>query len=421
MIRRPVLILALLTALNLINYLDRFLVMAVGLRIQDSLHLSDAQIGWVESAFMFGYFLTSPIFGWLGDRYPRKGLIVAGVAIWSVATIASGFSESFGAMITTRIIVGIGEASYATLAPTIIEEIADKPSKNRWLTIFYVAIPVGSALGFLLGGVLDEHYGWRMAFRIAGGPGLVLALITALIAEPARGAVVREVGSGVRAYLDLARLPAYRATVAGYVAQTFALGGFTAWAVPFLYRKLCLDRNVANFRFGLITVVTGLAGTALGGYLADRWPGQDRVRAGLRVCAWSSILGAPVALGAIFARSAPVFLAALAVCELAIFVSVTPTNAAVMRTVPPHLRARAMAASIFAIHLLGDLISPPMIGMLSDAFHDDHDFCSGARGLQLGMYLLPAAVAISGVFWWRASSRPADRSAEELPAGDGIA
>jgi MFS family permease len=420
-IRRPALILALLTTLNLINYLDRFLVMAVGTRIQESLRLGDAQIGWVESAFMLGYFLTSPIFGWLGDRYPRKGLIAGGVAVWSVATIASGFSTSFAAMIATRVLVGIGEASYASLAPTIIDDIADEKNKNRWLSIFYVAIPVGSALGFLLGGHLEESYGWRAAFRIAGGPGLALALITLLIAEPRGRARPRAEASGLSAYLDLARRPAYRATVAGYVAQTFALGGFTAWAAPFLYRKLCLELGVANFRFGLITVVTGLAGTALGGYLADRWPGQDRTSAGLRVCAWSSIIGAPIALAAtvVGGPHQPLgFLVALGICELTIFTSVAPINAAVMRTVPRHLRARAMAASIFAMHLLGDLISPPVIGGLSDRFGDSRAFCSGARGLQLGMYLLPAALAISGALWWRASSRPADASREDQPEAD---
>jgi MFS family permease len=418
-IRRPALILALLTTLNLINYLDRFLVMAVGPRIQESLHLGDAQIGWVESAFMLGYFLTSPIFGWLGDRYPRKGLIAAGVAIWSIATIASGFSNSFTTMILARVAVGIGEASYATLSPTIIDEIADAKNKNRWLSIFYVAIPVGSALGFLLGGLLEHRFGWRSAFFIAGGPGIVLALVTVFIAEPKAGARPREAASAFSAYFDLAKRPAYRATVAGYVAQTFALGGFTAWAAPFLYRKLCLQLVDANFRFGLITVVMGLGGTALGGYLADRWPGEDRVQAGLRVCAWSSIIGAPLALAAVFAGSSSTFLALLALCELAIFTSVAPINAAVMRTVPGHLRARAMAASIFAMHLLGDLISPPVIGGLSDHFGDDHAFCSGARGLQLGMYLLPAAIALSAVFWWRASSRPAQASVDEaLPEAD---
>jgi MFS family permease len=414
-IRRPALILALLTTLNLINYLDRFLVMAVGLRIQDSLNLSNTQLGWVESAFMLGYFLTSPIFGWLGDRYPRKGLIAVGVTIWSVATIGSGFTHSFATMIAARVAVGVGEASYATLAPIIIDEIADAKNKNRWLSIFYVAIPVGSALGFLLGGMLEHRFGWRSAFYIAGGPGLALALITTLIVEPKRALRPHSQSSGLRGYLDLARLPAYRATVAGYVAQTFALGGFVAWAVPFLYRKLCLQLEVANSRFGMITVVTGLAGTALGGYLADRWPGKDRVQAGLRVCAWSSILAAPVALAAVLAGGASGFLVGLGLCELLIFTSVAPINAAVMRTVPTHLRARAMAASIFAIHLLGDLISAPVLGGFSDAFDDARAFCSGAPGLRIGMCLLPAAIAISGVFWWRASSRPAQASLDEPP------
>jgi MFS family permease len=205
--------------------------------------------------------------------------------------------------------------------------------------------------------------------------------------------------------------------VIGYVAQTFALGGFTFWAASFLYRKLCLELHVADFYFGLITVVTGLGGTALGGFLADRWPGVDRTRAALRVCAWSSLLGAPIALVALLLPSATGFLIALGATELVIFASIAPTNVAVMRTVPSHLRARAMAASIFAIHLFGDLVSPPVIGKLSDAFGDARDFCSGARGLQLGMYLLPAALAISALFWWRASSRPVEIEAEALPEG----
>jgi MFS family permease len=415
-IRRPALILALLTTLNLINYLDRFLVNAVGLRIQESLHLSNFRIAWVQTAFMLGYFLTSPIFGWLGDRYPRKGLIAVGVAIWSIATIGSGFAPSFGWMIAARVAVGVGEASYATLAPTIIEDITDATNKNRWLAIFYVAIPVGSALGFLLGGLLEHRFGWRSAFFIAGGPGLALALLTVFIAEPKARPRPRETGSGLAAYLDLARRPAYRTAVAGYVAQTFALGGFTAWAGPFLVRKLCLELHDADYRFGLITVLTGLGGTALGSYLSDRWPGDDRVRAGLRICAWSSVIGAPIALAAMFTITASGFLVALAICELAIFTSVVPINAAVMRTVPMHLRARAMAASIFAIHLLGDLIAAPVLGGISDAFGDENVRCSGARGLQLGMYLLPAAIAVSAVFWWRASSRPAQAAVvEELP------
>jgi MFS family permease len=198
--------------------------------------------------------------------------------------------------------------------------------------------------------------------------------------------------------------------VAGYIAQTFALGGFTAWAAPFLYRKLCLELRDADFYFGGVTVVTGLVGTVLGGFIADRTPGEDRARACLRVCAYSSTIAAPLALAAFFAPSVAGFFIALGACQLAIFMSISPTNAALLSTVPTWLRATAMAASIFMIHLLGDLISPPLIGAISDRFGDSAARCSGAAGLQIGMYLLPTALAFSAVFWWRGARGSPARS-----------
>jgi MFS family permease len=396
-------ILALLTALNLVNYIDRFIVMAVSPKIQESLSLTDTQVGAVVSVFMFGYFLTSPLFGWLGDRYPRKGLIAAGVAIWSIATVCSGLAGSLVSMLLARAVVGVGEASYATLSPTIIDDISTKESKNRWLAIFYVAIPVGSALGFLLGGLLEHHFDWHIAFFVAGGPGVLLALLALLIEEPRRVAPRERAQKG--AARELAKQPSYVYAVAGYVAQTFALGGFTAWAAPFLYRKLCLELHDADFVFGAITAVTGLVGTGVGGLVADRVRGEDRTRAALRVCAWSSAVAAPLALVALLMPTAVGFFIAMGVCELAIFASVSPTNAAVLLSAPAGLRASAMAISIFAIHLFGDLVSPPVIGLLSDAFGDSRDKCSGAPGLQMGMYLLPVALAISAALWWRGATR----------------
>jgi MFS transporter, Spinster family, sphingosine-1-phosphate transporter len=396
-------ILALLTCLNLINYIDRFLVAAVSPKIQASLSLTDGETGTVLSAFMLGYFLTSPLFGWLGDRYPRKALIAAGVAAWSIATICSGFAGTFATMVATRVAVGLGEASYATLSPTIIDDIAPAGRKDRWLAIFYVAIPVGAALGFVLGGAIEDRYGWRSAFFICGGPGIALALLTLLVDEPARAEHTHR-KTGLRDYVELFRRPVYRATVLGYVAQTFALGGFTAWAATFLYRKLCLELKAADSYFGAITVVTGLLGTALGGTLADRLAKEDRARVNLRICAWSSLLAAPAALVALLRPTPTGFLIALGVCELAVFMSIAPTNSAVLSSVPAHMRAQAMAASIFSIHLFGDLVSPPIIGFASDAFGDLKDRCSGAAGLQTGMYLLPLALLLSGVAWWRGSA-----------------
>lgn len=404
MIHSRLAILAILTALNLINYLDRYLVVGVGTGLQAELGINDGQFGDIATAFMWGYFVTSPLFGWLGDRYPRRWLIAGGVLVWSVATALSGLSASYGSMLLARVFVGIGEASYATLSPTIIDDIAPPEKKNRWLAIFYVAIPVGSALGFLIGGQLEKHVGWRSAFFIAGGPGILLSLLVLFLREPERQHQGQAVPRG--AYRALLRLPRYVYTVLGYIAQTFALGGFAAFAVHFLVRKLCFRADVATLAFGGITVVTGLGGTALGGWLADRIPGADRTRINLRICAWSSLLAAPLALVAILAPSAPSFLVALGACQLAIFASVSPSNAAVLFSAPTALRASAMALSIFAIHLFGDIVSPPLIGRISDAFHDPRAFCTGARGLTIGMYTLPLALFLSALAWFRGAAAP---------------
>jgi MFS family permease len=414
-IRRREAILALLTALNLLNYLDRYLVMAVGPRFQADLGLTDSQLGLVETAFMVGYMLTSPIFGLLGDRMRRKQLIASGIAMWSIATAISGATHSLSTMYLARVAVGIGEASYATLSPTIIDDLSTPQTKNRNLAIFYSAIPVGSALGYVLGGILEPLYGWRSAFYIVGLPGVALAGVTLLIAEPeradrAKSAVVQGV------YRALLKRGQYVDTVLGYVAQTFALGGFTAWAAPFLERRQCFELASGNKIFGYVTVLTGLAGTAIGGVLADRVKDVDRTRACLRVCAWSSAIAAPLALASLFAPSPTLFFVALAATELTIFVSVSPSNAAVLGSVPATMRASAMAASIFAIHLLGDLISPPAIGAISDHLGDAKTICSGGRGLWLGMFLLPAALLVSAIFWFRGTRQPiADASLQESP------
>jgi MFS family permease len=202
-------------------------------------------------------------------------------------------------------------------------------------------------------------------------------------------------------YLDLFANKQYRYAVLGYVAQTFALGGFSEWAAPLLSRKLCFDLAKGNIVFGGITAATGLVGTAVGGIIADRVPGDDRTRAALKVCAWSSAIAVPLAAFALASGEATAFLVLLGLAELVIFASTSPTNAAVLDSVSPAQRANAMAASIFAIHLLGDLVSPPAIGAISDALHDPQGECSGARGLTIGMGLLPIALAISALAWSR--------------------
>ena len=240
---------------------------------------------------------------------------------------------------------------------------------------------------------------------------MLLAATCLLVQEPTSAAVAGGVtkvrASARKIYGELFANAQYRLTVLGYVAQTFALGGFTAWAAPLFERRLCLPLATGNQRFGYVTVITGLVGTAVGGALPDRIGGSDRTRAALAVCGWSSFVAAPLAFAVLFMPDATWAFVAMGVCELAIFASVAPTNSAVLSSVPIALRANAMAASIFAIHLFGDLISSPIIGSVSDAYHDSKDACSGGAGLRAGMLLLPVALALSAAFWIMGSRTPA--------------
>jgi MFS family permease len=404
-IRRPELVLAVLTGLNFVNYVDRYLVAAVSPKFQEELHLTNAETGFAISAFMLGYFLTSPAFGWLGDlritkngdsRTIRRWLITVGILLWSVATVCSGLAHGATSMVLARVAVGIGEASYATIAPTIIDDLAPTTKKNRWLAVFYLAIPVGSALGFLLGGMLEEHFGWRAAFFVGGGPGVLLALLVPLIEEPAPRAHAELAPQlrGTAAFGALGRSALYVATVAGLCAYTFALGGFPAWAPKFLYEVHAMKLSVADFWFGVVTVVAGLFGTIAGAWLADRALPKDcdqdtRIRAYLRFCGLATIIGVPAAALTLYTPSAATFFLAIFVCEVALFASTSPINVVILGSVPPSVRAMAMAVSIFTQHLLGDLVSPPLIGKIADVTHS----------LRTGMWILPVAIAIAAVVW----------------------
>jgi MFS family permease len=396
-IQNPYVILGLLSGLNLVNYLDRYLVAAVGPKLQAELGLNDAQFGLVAAAFLVGYLATSPIFGVLGDRGPRRVLIAVGVATWSIFTAASGLAGSFYAMVGARLFVGVGEASYGTLAPTIIDDLAKPSVKSRWLGVFYVAIPVGSALGYLLGGQLEHAFGWRSAFFIAGGPGLLLAALVLFLREPPRTSRATHERRTSRVALErLLENPLYRSAVLGYVAQTFALGGFAFWAPQYLSRRFGMELKTADFWFGLILVVTGLLATFAGADLGDRLRGPDRIRINLRICAVSTLLAVPFSIMCLSSASPIGFFVGIACAEFALFLSTSPINLVILQGVPEDLRATAMAISILAIHLLGDVISPPLIGAISDR-----------SSLRVAMFILPVALAAAALFWWRGVARRA--------------
>lgn len=438
MIKNRTAILALLTGLNLLNYIDRYIVAAVLKNIQappeaGGLGLSNLQGGLLATAFLLGYFVTSPLFGARADKHRRVGLIAAGVIMWSAATVATGFARSFTEIMIARVIVGIGEASYATLAPTIIDDITPVDRKSRTLAVFYLAMPVGSALGYLIGGFVDARWGWRMAFFVAGGPGVALALACLLIAEPTR-IVARTTATLTESAQTLARLPLFRRAVLGYCAYTGAVAAFSYWAPKYLAERyaattrltysdgvlgVAIDRahaltnETANYYFGLVTVLAGMIGTVIGGRWADRairrgppvtadtpWDAPENraaIRTLLRVCAWGMVVAAPLTVAAFAMPTPRLFFACAFAAEIGLFVSTSPINAIGLRAVPPQLRASAMAAMIFAIHLFGDLWSPSILGLLNDVLIS-----------HIAMMAVPLGFAWSAYLWWPRNRRNSD-------------
>ena len=390
----PAWVLFILTGLNLFNYLDRYVLSAVLTPIQKELGLSDSQAGGLGTIFMIGYFVTSPVFGWLGDRCSRKWLIAAGIFVWSVGTILTGFATTFAMMIAFRLLVGLGEASYATISPSLISDSYGPAKRNNALTIFYVAIPVGAALGMTIGGLIAAKWGWRHAFIWAGAPGLLLALVLLPFAELKRGQAEGKTAEAakkpsVRDIVNLFRIPEYVLVVLGYSAYTFALGAFGIWGPTFLQRVHGVTVDKAGEFFGAVLAVAGLGGTMIGGFAATAW--QKRNRAGYAWTLGLSVLAAvPLAFGAFLAGSTFWSMSFLAAAMFFLFLSTGPVNTLILETAPVNLRASAMAISIFMIHLFGDICSPVIVGWLSESF---------GGNLQKAVLILPVALIVASALW----------------------
>jgi MFS transporter, Spinster family, sphingosine-1-phosphate transporter len=402
-IRRPSFVLVLLTGLNLLNYLDRFVLSAVLPKIQDDLHLSNFVAGSLATVFLIGFFATSPIFGSLADSGrpgARPRLVALGIGVWSLATVASGLVKGAKSLVSARAVVGVGEASYTTIAPALLDDIAPPARKARWMSIFSVATPVGAALGYIVGGALEHATGsWRAPFLVAGGPGVLLALLCLLLRDPPRGQTSEAPPLPWRAAVQLVRIPALARAVFGFCAYNFAMGGFAFWAPKYIASTYGMEVGEASFQFGLVTVGGGFVGTLLGGLMCDarirtlerrgRYPDAAASAASLEVCALSALVGAPLAAAALLSPTAGAFYACAFACEVGLFLSGGPINIAVLKSAPLALRASAMAVTIFAIHALGDMWSPLLIGLAWDH----------APGVWAMMFI-PAAFAAGALIWW---------------------
>jgi MFS family permease len=383
--------LAVVTLLNLINYVDRYILAAVLPRIKTELALSDFQLGLLSNAFLVSYVATSPLFGRLGDRGSRPRLLASAGAFWSLATAAAGLARNFAQLVAARAGVGVGEAAYTTIAPSLLADYFPVERRGRTFAIFYMAIPVGAAIGFLLGGVLERQFGWRGAFYAVGLPGLIAASLALTLPDPPRtltDGAQRDSSESIRATLvSLALNRAYVGTVLGYAAYTFALGGLAVWMPTFLERVRGLDLAPADFLVGSVTAVSGLGGTFVGGYIGDRL--DSRFQHGqLWLSGISTLAAVPPALLALTATSPVVYQVSLFIAEFLLFMSTGPINVVIVSVVPATIRAMAMAVSIVAIQVLGGAISPPIIGLLADV-----------GGLARAVLVVPLAIVIAGALW----------------------
>lgn len=391
-IKSPGAILAVLTSINGLNYLDRYVLAGVLPLVIADLALSDAQAGSLHMAFIVVYALVAPLPGALGDRMRRLRIAAFGVALWSAATAASGLASTFAWLLVARTLVGVGEVSYAVVTPSLLADLYPAGRRGRVLAVFYAAISVGSALGYILGGAIGARHGWRAAFFVAGGPGLLLAFLLLLLPEPTRGTHdehrsvsptsppptrgthdQHRVASpasppSAPARASLAALIRRRSFVLNTVAQTiytFSMGGLAFWMPTYFQRQRGLPLERAALIFGAMLAVAGLVATLVGGQIGDRLA-RRAPTAHFTFPGIALIASAPFTLVALLAPSPAIFWPAMFASLFTLFLGTGSLNAALTNVLPATLRARGFAVYSTAIHLFGDGPSPALIGAASD-------------------------------------------------------
>ena len=367
--------LALLTALNLLNYIDRSVLFAVQDLVKAEFHRSDAAFGLLTSVFFIFYMCAAPFMGPLSLRFSRKAVIIAGAIVWSVATLLTAVTHNFNELLIRHTLVGIGEASFVILSPTFVADMFPEDKRGRVMGVFYLAIPVGTALGYLLGGIIGPKYGWRAPFYLGAAPGVLLAFLLLFIPEPPLGqfdapekepTTPKGFKGWVRAVEGLTRNPAFLTATFGMAMMTFSLGGLQVWMPTFLHRVHGYSLLDANVLFGASTIFNGIVASLAGGWISD-WLLRRTRSAHYFVSAVSLALGIPAMCFALFA-SGKVMIVGIFLAEFFLLLNTGPLNAAVINSVGPHVRATALAVNIFIFHLLGDVPSAYLIGYMSDKY-----------------------------------------------------
>jgi MFS family permease len=398
----------LLLAINLFNYIDRQVLAALEPNIRASFFAADdvnamTMTGLLGDAFFVTYMVSAPILGLLADRFSRWIIIGSAVILWSLASGGSGLAATFAILFATRVCVGIGEGGYGPAAPTILSDLFPIETRGRIMAIFYTAIPVGSALGYVIGGLIGAHLGWRWAFFLVAPPGLLLGLLCFWQRDPRVAAdhlVQKAPRRSLRDYLNLFRTRSYLINCIAMTLMTFVTGGLGFWAPAYLrFRNQSPD--VGMTIFGLITVVAGLVSTLLGGVVADKLRSRF---AGSYF--WVSGIGMLIACPFFIATLYIPFPAAWITMFVAIFflfLNTGPSNTALANVSLPAVRATAFAANIFVIHAFGDVQAFWLLG-----------YIGGHTDMHVAFLFVSGIILLSGVAWLiGVKYLPADTAAVE--------
>ena len=403
--------LLLLLGINLFNYIDRQILAALEPDIRATFFAADdvnamTKTGLLGVAFFVTYMISAPILGLLADRISRWIIVGGAVILWSLASGASGLAATFAILFATRIFVGIGEGGYGPAAPTILSDLFPIERRGRIMAIFYTAIPVGSALGYVIGGLVGAHLGLRWAFYLVTPPGLLLGLLCFWQRDPrvaAHHLVQESPRRSLANYVRLFRTRSYLINCIAQTLMTFVTGGLGFWASAYLrYRNQSPD--VGMTIFGLITVVAGFVSTLLGGIIADklrsRIPGSYFWVSGIGM-----LIACPFFIATLYIPF-PTAWISMFVAIFFLFLNTGPSNTALANVSLPAVRATAFAVNIFVIHALGDVQAFWLLG-----------YIGGHTNMHVAFLFVSGIIFASGLAWLiGAKYLPADTAAVETAA-----
>ncbi|XP_037565786.1 protein spinster homolog 3-like isoform X2 [Dermacentor silvarum] len=401
--------------INLINYMDRYTVAGVLDQVIDHYKLMNSQGGLLQTVFVITYMLTAPVFGYLGDRHSRRAIMAAGVFFWSATTLLGSIPpKKFVLFALLRGLVGIGEASYSTVAPTVIGDLFSGPRRSKMLAVFYFAIPVGSGLGYIVGAsVAEALHGWYWALRVTPVLGAVAVLLVLFVLrEPLRGASEGATTMGPSTLKDdLFSLIANRSYIwstLGFTCVTFATGALAWWAPSYMTHALQLhnpdgkaDEGRVNRIFGIITTLAGIVGVTTGSALSSHFR-KWSVRADAIICGSGMLISVPLLfVGAIIAHRMPnvtwvlFFFGMTAIClNWSIIADI------LLYILVPSRRATGAAFQILTSHLLGDASSPYIVGVLYDAILAGRtDVSAHYYSLQYALFLPVTVLVLGSLFF----------------------